>query len=317
MAKQLFGICASPLRTSSDPLCPSVREIHISQTREYFIIPWQGLRSHHPGAQGCCQLHSRAGCQCPSTCQLSAPFTPLLPGWRQESLKRWQNRSSSADTCWHSAIRILSFSLSLLSESYMGKDALPAWIAICSPQCSRKAASNQSSLTFFLALLKWFRVSGCQYFFFFKRNQEKDLKKQCSSDPGIEREVLDAQWESQQWNHLFQGRVHAASEEGGRGWLKAESTDWESVWMNEKALHFTGWIPDHWEKNYLAWQTPPTSWWYFSKWTVWVLQRLFPLPFFPLTCCNFTALFDFAAEIKNVMPVVLLCWCDSGSSIHW
>lgn len=177
MAKQLFGICASPLRTSSDPLCPSMREIHISQTREYFIIPWQGLRSHHPGAQGCCQLHSRAGCQCPSTCQLSAPFTPLLPGWRQESLKRWQNRSSSADTCWHSAIRILSFSLSLVSESYMGKDALPAWIAICSPQCSRKAASNQSSLTFFLALLKWFRVSGCQYFFFFLKKSREGFKE--------------------------------------------------------------------------------------------------------------------------------------------
>lgn len=85
--------------------------------------------------------------------------------------------------------------------------------------------------------------------------------------------------------------------------------------MNEKnpVLHCV----NSWEKNYPAWQTPPTSWWYFSKWAVWILQRQFPLPFFPLTHCNFTALFDFAAEIKNVMPVVLFCWCDSGSSIQW
>lgn len=98
-------------------------------------------------------------------------ITPLLPGWRQESLKRWQNRSSSADTCWHSAIRILSFSLSLVSESYMGKDALPAWIAICSPQCSRKAASNQKPkqphlLSCFAKVIQGFRLSIL--FFFLK-----------------------------------------------------------------------------------------------------------------------------------------------------
>lgn len=54
-----MGFALQSLRTSSDPRCPSAREIRVSQTHEYFIIARQGLCSHRPGAGGRRQLRSQ------------------------------------------------------------------------------------------------------------------------------------------------------------------------------------------------------------------------------------------------------------------
>lgn len=48
--RSYLGFALKPRRTSPDLQCPSTWEIHISQTHEYCIRPWQGLCSHHPGA---------------------------------------------------------------------------------------------------------------------------------------------------------------------------------------------------------------------------------------------------------------------------
>lgn len=146
-----------------------MRELHISQTW-IFYYPMTRPPLSSPWSTGdAASSPPRAGCQCPSPCQLSASSPLCCQDGGRRLLRDGKHKTGPPQWVFDDTLQLgFSNSISLLSECYMGKDALPAGITICSPQCTRKAASNQSSLTFLLVLLKWFRISGCWYFSFLK-----------------------------------------------------------------------------------------------------------------------------------------------------
>lgn len=98
------------------------------------------------------------------------------------------------------------------------------------PQRTRKAASNQSSLTFFLVLLKWFRISGCQYLFF------KEVKRRTSSVPGIQALWGRCWMPSHQWDYLPHRR------------------GWNALWGGRNGMP-ESW--EHWVRSCLSgWKHP-------------------------------------------------------------
>lgn len=182
MSKQLLGICTAVTENKLWPTVPQYEGNTCFPNTWIFYYPMRRPPLSSPWSRGgCCQLRSQSWLSVSQHMPALSITTPLLQtsGMETEKLSELGEHKAGPPQRIFGGASQLGFpnSLSLLSEGYLGKQALPVWITICSLQCTKRATSNQSGLMFFLILLKWFRLSGYQYFFLKKSREGTRYKE--------------------------------------------------------------------------------------------------------------------------------------------